>query len=88
MATVTRNGTVLSVAHTKTGSTHVYSAKVKYDVPNPSPPPPTIEHIEEHKELDKDFYEDFRAALTGDKSVKVEYDEAPTNKPVSGVEIG
>lgn len=84
MATVTHTGTVESVTHTKTGSTHVYSAKVKYDVPNPSPPPETIEELVDHP-LEKDFYEDFRAAVAGGKTVKTSYDDM--TKVVSGVTI-
>lgn len=86
MATQTHTGTVVEVTHTKTGSTHVYSAKVKYDVPNPSPPPETVEEIVDHEPIDKEFYEDFRAAFVGDKAVKVTYDDG-TGKPVSGVTI-
>lgn len=84
MALVTHTGTVQSVTHTKTGSTHVYSAKVKYDVPNPTPPPPSTEEIVDHP-LDVEFYEDMRSALAGDKPVKTSYDD--TTKAVSGVTI-
>ena len=84
MAAVTRTGIVQSVTHTKTGSIHVYSGKVKYEIPNPSPPPPTIEVIVDHP-LDEKFYEDLRAALGGDKPVKTTYDDV--SNAVSGVTI-
>lgn len=85
MPVVTRTGTVKSVVHTKVGSTHDYTAEVEYTYPNPTPPPPELTVTETHKELDKEFYDDFRNRVG--KSITTTYEDSDTNRTVSGVKI-
>lgn len=87
MPSVTRTGVVKSTLHTKTGSTHIYSATVEYTwmEPNPSPPPPEIEMVdtETHKALDESFYRDFQSRVG--KSVTTSFEDSDTNRTVSAV---
>lgn len=85
MATVTRTGVVKAVVHVKSGSTHDYTAEVEYTYANPSPPPPDLTVIEQHKELDEKFYDDFKDRVG--KSITTTYDDAHANRTVSGVRI-
>lgn len=87
MASVTRSGTVDSVAHTKTAGVHVYSATVTYTwtEPNPNPPPAEFEEsvTEIHSGLDESFYRDFQARIGS--TVTTSYDDSDASRTVSGV---
>lgn len=86
MTDVTRTGAVQNVTHVKNAlGIHTYQAEVHYTWENPSPPPPMLTETVIHKDLDKEFYDDFRAQVG--KAITTTYDKDDSDKAVSGTKI-